>query len=123
MIISYIKSPDISKYMQFIQTAQISSDLSLILIYKRAFRGNDVILDIYRDEISEKTKIISGRKLTADSLVCLPKTEIGFNFYIHCVDVDNIKQPIKNNNLHRFYLQFTSYEDGKIWSTSGIETS
>lgn len=107
MIISYVKAPDINKFMQIIQTAQISNNLSLIIVYKRAFRGDDILVDIYRDEISNNTKIISGRKLTPDSLVSLPKTEIDIPVYIHCIDIDAVRQPVKNYNLYKFYLQFT----------------
>ena len=107
--------PDIQNYMQYVSLFQISSDISLVIVYKTLYRSDDILVDIYLNEIADDTKIISGRKLTSDSIVCLPKPDIGFTYWINCVDQDGINTSLNKYNAHKFYLQFTSYE-GDEWS-------
>lgn len=107
--------PNILNYSQYISLTQISSDVSLIIVYKTMHRSDDVLVDIYLNEIADDTKIISGRKLTTDSIVCLPKPDIGFTYWINCVDQYGINTSLNKYNAHKFYLQFTSYE-GDEWS-------
>lgn len=119
MKIVITKLPDITDYMQFITPLQLSSDVNIICILKQLFRDDDVIVDFYLSEISENTKIVSGVKLTSDALLCLPKFDLGFNYYIKCVNIDGINEPITKNNVHKFYLQFTT-EDGTEWDIKEI---
>ena len=114
MKIVITKLPDISNYMQFITPIQLGSDISIICVFKQLFRDDDVLVDFYLSEISDNTKIVSGIKLTADSLLCLPRFDLGFNYNIYCSNIDGINEPITKNNVHKFYLQFTT-EDGTEW--------
>ena len=106
--------PNILNYSQYISLTQISSDVSLIIVYKTMYRSDDVLLDIYINEMSNNTKIVSGRKLTTDSIISLPRYDIGFSYWINCVDQYDINTSINKHNAHKFYLQFTSYE-GEDW--------
>lgn len=106
--------PNILNYSQYISLTQISSDVSLIIVYKTMYRSDDVLLDIYINEMSSNTKIVSGRKLTTDSIISLPRYDIGFSYWINCVDQYDINTSINKYNAHKFYLQFTSYE-GEDW--------
>ena len=114
MIIVTNQIPDIQQYMSSVSMVQISSDVTLVIVYKTLFRSDDVLVDIYLNEIADDTKIISGRKLTSDSIVCLPKPDIGFTYWINCVDQDGMNTSLNKYNAHKFYLQFTSYE-GEDW--------
>lgn len=113
------KLPDISDYMQFIVPLQLSSDVSIICVFKQLFRGDDVMVDFYLSEMSEDTKITSGIKLTSDSLLCMPRYSIGFNYYVKCVNIDGVNEPVTKNNVHKFYLQFTT-EDGEEWDIDEV---
>lgn len=115
MIVYTQKNPDIQEYIQYISLMQLSSEITLVIVYKTLFRSDDVLVDIYLNEIADDTKIISGRKLTSDSIVCLPKPDIGFAYWINCVDQDGINTSLNKYNAHKFYLQFTSYE-GEDWT-------
>lgn len=115
MILNTQKIPDIQNYMQYISLISISSDVTIVIVYKTLYRSDDVLIDIYLNEISNDTKIISGRKLTPDSIICIPKYNIGFEYWINCVDQDGINNSLNKYNAHKFYLQFTSYE-GDEWS-------
>lgn len=114
MIIARTKIPDIQQYLQYVTLSQISPDVTLVIVYKTLFRSDDILVDIYLNEIADDTKIISGRKLTSDSIVCLPKPDIGFTYWINCVNQDGINASLNKYNAHKFYLQFTSYE-GEDW--------
>lgn len=107
--------PNITDYMQYITTIQIDSDITIVVVYKTLYRSDDVLVDIYLNEIADDTKIISGRKLTKDSIVSLPKHDLGFEYLIRCVDQFRINSSLNKYNAHKFYLQFTSYE-GDEWS-------
>lgn len=107
--------PDIQNYMQYVSLFQISSDISLVIVYKTLYRNDDVLIDIYINEITDDTKIISGRKLTSDSIISLPRYDLGFEYWINCIDQDGINVSLNKYNAHKFYLQFTSYE-GDEWS-------
>ena len=111
--------PDISNYMQFITPLQLSSDVSVICILKQLFRDDDVLIDFYLSEISEDTKIVSGVKLTSEALLCPPNYNLGFNYSIHCVNINGVNEPITKNNVHKFYLQFTT-EDGTEWDINEV---
>ena len=114
MNICTVKIPDISKDMQFTLLQQIADDTSVIIIFKTFFRSDDIIIDVYKDDINNSSKIISGVRLTPNSLICLPNRDINFPYYINCVDQDRVSIPINKNNAHKFYLQFTSYDSGRI---------
>lgn len=114
MIITTYKLPDISEYVQHISLVQIASDISVVVILKQLYRDDDILVDIYLNEISDDTKIIAGRKLTKDALICQPRYDLGFNYYVHCIDQDGTNQAIKKYNVNKFYLQFTNY-DGEEW--------
>lgn len=102
------KIPDIQEYSQYLSFLQISNEISIIIIYKQLFRSDDVLVDIYLNEISENTKIVSGRKLESNSLVSSPNYELGFNYYIFCIDQDDIQESLNIYNAGKFYLQFSS---------------
>lgn len=103
--------PNIFNNVQCIMPFQVSSDITVTMILKQLYRSNDVLIDIYLNEISEDTKIIAGRKLTSGGIVCLPRYDMGFQYRIDCVDIDMIGQPLRNDNIQDFYLQFT-LDDG-----------
>lgn len=102
------KIPDIQQYSQYLSFLQISNDVSIVIIYKQLFRSDEVLVDIYLNEISENTKIISGRKLESNSLVAPPNYNLGFNYYIFCIDQDSVEQSLNIYNANKFYLQFSS---------------
>lgn len=115
MIINIQSLPDVSQCMQYIYPIQISSDVNLIFIFKQLFRSDNIIFDIYKNEISDNTKIISGKTIMPNTLICQPNYGLGFNYEIRCCDIKGINQSINKYNLHKFYLQFTSY-DGEDWN-------
>lgn len=103
--------PNIYNYVQYILPFQLSSDVTVTIILKQLYRSNDVLVDIYLNEISEDTKIIAGRKLTSGGIVCFPRYDMGFQYRIDCMDMDMTGQPVRNDNIQDFYLQFT-LDDG-----------
>lgn len=111
MIFKVIRMPDMSEYGQYIYTASLTADITVICVYKAINRSDNVILDLYKNDISEDTKIVSGRVLVPDSLICTPKTSQDFNYYVNCVDMDDVSCNIMPTNLSQFYLQFTENED------------
>lgn len=122
MQIAISNIPNIQDYMQYIQLEPIGSDATLVIVYKTLFRSDDVLVDIYLNEIADNTKIISSRRLTPDSIVSLPRPTIGFNYWINCVDQDGMNTSINKYNAHKFYLQFTSYEGGE-WTLEDIDNT
>lgn len=106
--------PDVSDNIKYITPLSLDNDVTIIIVYKTLFRSDDVIIDIYLNEISDETKVVTGRKLTCESLICLPRYDIGFPYYIKCMDQDEINTSLNKYNAHKFYLQFTSYE-GEDW--------
>ena len=60
MNFNIIKMPDISDYMQYTMLHQITNDTSIIMIFKSLFRSDDILIDIYKNDITENSKIISG---------------------------------------------------------------
>lgn len=115
MNITITNIPDISDYMEYIAQYQISNDVSIIAIYKTLFRSDDVLIDLYLNEISDNTLLLAGRKLTSNSCVCYPRSENGFNYWVHCIDQDGVDSDVQKTNAYKFYLQFTSYE-GEEWT-------
>ena len=114
MKITGIKIPDISQYMQYTQSVQLSSDVTVLIVYKTLFRSDDVLVDIYLNEISENTIITSGRLLVNEATLARPKNDIGFKYSIYCYDIDDVNSSINKYNAYKFYLQFTT-EEGKEW--------
>lgn len=102
--------PDISQYGQYISTISLTADITVVCIYKVINRSDGILLDLYKNDISEDTKIVSGKLLTPDSLICAPKSSQEFNYYVNCVDMDDISCNIIPTNLSQFYLQFTENE-------------
>lgn len=103
--------PNIYNYVQYILPFQLSSDVTITMILKQLYRSDDILIDIYLNEISEDTKIISGRKLTSGGIVCLPRYDKNFKYRVDCMDIDMIGQPVRKDNVQDFYLQFT-LDDG-----------
>ena len=99
--------PDISEYSECIAPFQLSSDVSLTIVLKQMYRSDDVLIDIYLNEISEDTKILSGKKLTVDSLVCPAHFDKGLEYRIDCLDIDGVGLPLLKSNVSKFYLQYT----------------
>lgn len=114
-VISIKQLPNIQQYVQYIYPVQPNAEVTAICIFKQLFRSDDVMVDVYLDEISENTKIISGRKVTPDAPISPPRYDMGFEYSIDCVDIDGVGLPIRNDNLNKFYLQFTK-EDGNDWN-------
>ena len=110
MIIKVVKMPDISQYGQYISTISLTADITVVCIYKVINRSDGILLDLYKNDISEDTKIVSGKLLTPDSLICTPKNSQEFNYYVNCVDMDDVSCNIIPTNLSQFYLQFTENE-------------
>lgn len=111
MNVTIVNIPDVSDYMEYITQYQISNDITVIAVYKTMFRSDDVLINLYLNEISEDTILIAGRKLTTGSCVCYPRNELGFNYWVHCFDIDCIYTDVQRSNAYKFYLQFTSYEN------------
>lgn len=105
---------DVSDSIKYITPLSLDNDVTIIIVYKTMFRSDDVLVDIYLNEIAEETKVLAGRKLTCESLICLPKYNIGLPYHIKCIDQDGINASLNKYNAHKFYLQFTSYE-GEDW--------
>ena len=64
MKISIFSLPNISDCIECTATYQLSDDLTIIVLFKPQPRGeNDIIIDIYRNDISDANKIISGKIL------------------------------------------------------------
>ena len=103
--------PNIFNYVQYIVPFQVSSDVTVTMILKQLYRSDDVLIDIYLNEISEDTKIITGKKVTSGGIVCLPRYDKGFQYRVDCVDMDMTGQPVRKDNIQNFYLQFT-LDDG-----------
>lgn len=110
------KIPNISQNLQTSFSTSLENNLSIIIILKTLYRDDEaVILDMYIDDISDTTKIVSGKVLVPDSLICLPNSSINFPYMLRCVDVDGINSSITPKNAHKFYLQFSLYnEDLKL---------
>ena len=109
------KLPDITEYNKYIMSIPLSSDITVLAIFKQLFRSDDVIIDIYLNEIANETKILGGKKLVPDALLCLPKSDLGFNYNVYCSDIDGVNTGIVKNNVYKFYFQFTTQE-GEDWS-------
>ena len=107
MAIKILNIPNLNNYMKYIKTIQLGSDITIVIIFKRIFRSDDIIVDFYINEISENSKVISGKLLTANSLLCTPKPDTNFNYYINCVDQNGVDESLKYFNAHKFCLQFT----------------
>lgn len=114
MNITTTKIPDISQYMQYMHTVQLSSDVTVLIVYKTLFRSDDVLVDIYLNEISENTLIVAGKLLVNGATLTSPKHDIGFKYSAYCYDIDGVNSGINKYNAYKFYLQFTSLE-GKEW--------
>lgn len=104
MILTSLKLPDITQDMLLSVNLPLNSDLTIVMIFKSLNRSDNVIIDLYRNDISEETKIITGKILQPDSVIKNPDSN--FNYKIGCVDEDGIHESITQNNLHKFYIQF-----------------
>lgn len=104
MILTSLKLPDITQDMLLSVNLPLNNDLTIIMIFKSLNRSDNVIIDLYRNDISEETKIITGKILQPDSVIKNPDSN--FNYKIECVDEDGIHESITQNNLHKFYIQF-----------------
>ena len=104
MILTSLKLPDITQDMLLSVNLPLNNDLTIVIIFKSLNRSDNVIIDLYRNDISEETKIITGKILQPDSVIKNPDSN--FNYKIECVDEDGIHEPITQNNLHKFYIQF-----------------
>lgn len=110
-----VKLPDTIDYNKYIMSIPLASDITVLVIFKQLFRSDDVIIDVYLNEIANETKILGGKKIVPDALLCLPKNELGFNYSIYCIDIDGVDTGTVKNNVYKFYFQFTTQE-GEDWS-------
>lgn len=115
-----LKLPNISTCMKYIQLYQLGADISIMIIFKSSIRDNNVFVDIYRDDISDTNKIISGKLVTLNSCICQPNNSMEFPYYINCYDLDGKNLPLNQDTLHNFYFQFTSYDDGHLIDTETV---
>lgn len=104
MILTSLKLPDITQNMLLSVNLPLNNNLTIVMIFKSLNRSDNVIIDLYRNDISEETKIITGKILQPDSIIKNPDSN--FNYKIECVDEDGIHESITQNNLHKFYIQF-----------------
>lgn len=115
MKIGIFSLPNISDCIECTATYQLSDDLTIIVLFKPQPRGeNDIIIDIYKNDISDANKIISGKILALSSLLCQPRTDIDFPYYLYCYDTDGTGLPLNQFTLQNFYFQFNNFEDGSI---------
>ena len=112
MKITIIQLPDISEYINYTYSTQIGEDSSVIMLFKRLYRSDIVLVDVYLNEITDTTKVISGIKVTAGSIISAPRYDLNFPYYIHCIDQDGVDEPVKQDTLYQFYFQFTNYDGG-----------
>lgn len=112
MNISIANLPDITNFIDYTYSIQVNTDISIIIVFKHLYRSDIVLADIYLNEITDATKIISGIKVTSGSLVSPPRYDLNFPYYIHCIDQDGVDEPVKQDNLYQFYFQFTNYDGG-----------
>ena len=111
MDINIQQIPDISQYNEYIYTLQLTAEVSIVLIFKQMFRSDEVLLDIYLNEIADDTKIVSGKILQPDSIICLPRHDLSFEYQIECVNQDCVEEPLDKNNAYKFYLYFRKLND------------
>lgn len=116
MSIIMYKLPEMKSYAQLFSQITLDGDISVTISLKRLFRDSSVLIDIYKDDISEETKIISGRVLKSESMVCSPNPSLGFNYYVDCKDVNGIDETLNIDNISKFYLQFSYCPDNKDWN-------
>lgn len=122
MKINIFNLPNISDCIECTATYQLSDDLTIIALFKPQFRSeSDILLDIYKNDISDANKIISGKIIALDSLLCQPRTDIGFPYYLYCYDMDGVGLPLNQLTLQNFYFQFNSFEDGPIEDSESEE--
>lgn len=90
------------------------ADLSVSVFCKRQLRSDNVIIDIFLNNINNEDKIVTGKVLAPNSRIFTPSDD-SFNYRIECVDIDGVNKNITPDNLHKFYLQFTNYTVGDDW--------
>lgn len=110
MNITSFKIPDISQHLEYIYPVQITAEMTLVFVFKTLFRSNNVLLDIYKDEITDFNSIITNVNLTANSMVCTPKPDLNVYCMIHCWDYDVIDTSLNKFNANNFYIQIQTEE-------------
>lgn len=105
MILTSLKLPNITQDMLLSVNLPLNNELTIVMVFKSLNRSDNVIIDLYQNDISEETKIVTGKILQPDSVIKSPDSN--FNYKIECVDEDGIHESITQNNLHKFYIQFT----------------
>ena len=118
MDLTIVQMPNISDCIQFTSTYQINTELTVIAIFKPLDRENSVLLDLYRNDISEANQIVSGKLLQLNTLICQPNREVGFPYYLRCINQAGLDLPLNQQTLQNFYLQFYSFDDGHIKESS-----
>lgn len=113
MSIILTKIPDISQYSKYIQSVQLSSDITVFIIYKTLFRSDDVLVDLYLNEITDNSIITSGKVLVNDSVIIQPRFNDGFKYSVYCYSLDSVQSGLNKYNAHKFHLQFTNINDTK----------
>ena len=120
MQIQIQRLPDVTQYLTNYLQIPITADSTLLFVFKTLYRSDDVLVDIYLNEITEDSLIIGGRKLAPDSIVSYPRYDLGFNWYISCVDQDGVDLPLTQYNMYKFYLQFTLDDDEDFGDTEEV---
>lgn len=123
MKVTVQQAPNIQDYMQVGQTITLSEDNTVLVIYKRLFRSDNIIVDIYKNNISDDDKIVSGKVLCIDARLFNINSNLDFNYIIDCVDLQGIEENITPQNLHKFYLQFTNPIDGEDWTFTSEDST
>lgn len=111
MNLTIVQMPNVSDCIEFTSAYQLNSELTVIAVYKPLTRGDYILLDLYRNDISEANQIVSGKVLQLESLICQPNREVGFSYYVRCINQASLDLPLNQQTLQNFYLQFYSFDD------------
>lgn len=107
----YFDIPDITQYVDYISPMSLEGNVTVLVVFKQLYRSDDVLLDIYLNEITNDTKIVSSKLLTPNTILSAPNFDIGFEYYIECVDPKDSMKKVTKYNTKDFQLKFTKYED------------
>lgn len=111
MNLTIVQMPNVSDCIEFTSAYQLNSELTVIAVFKPLERTNGILLDLYRNDISEANQIVSGKFLQLESLICQPNRDVDFPYYVRCINQASLDLPLNQQTLQNFYLQFYSFDD------------
>lgn len=82
-----------------------------LIVFKQQFRSDDVLVNIYKNEISPYALIKGDILLTANGTVTNTNPQKEFNWNVFCANIDGTNEEINFTNAHKFYLQLEKVED------------